>query len=105
MFIISNFLRAFAQISDIVLTIYTYILIARAILSWVNPDPYNPIVMFLNRATEPILYRVRRVLPDLGGLDLSPIVVLLAIVFIQKFLVNSVYDLAFQLKAGTGVLP
>jgi len=105
MFIVSNFLLAFARITDIVLTIYTYILIGRALLSWVNPDPYNPIVMFLNRVTEPILYRVRRLIPDLGGLDISPIVVLLAIYFLQKFAVNSVYDLAFQLKAGTGAMP
>jgi len=79
-----------------------YILIARAILSWVNPDPYNPIVSFLYRATEPVLYRVRRVLPDMGGLDLSPLLVLLAIFFLQKFVVSSLFEIANRLKFGIG---
>jgi YggT family protein len=100
MFIAANLLTTIARIVDIILTLYTYIIIARAIISWVNPDPYNPIVSFLYRATEPVLYRVRRVLPDLGGLDLSPLLVLVAIFFLQKFLIASIYDLGYQLKFG-----
>lgn len=100
MFIIANFLLAIAKIADIVLTLYLYIIIARAILSWVNPDPYNPIVSFLYRVTEPLLYRVRRLLPEMGGLDLSPMLLMLAIFFIQKFAINSVYEIAYRLKMG-----
>ena len=103
MFIIANFLLAIAKIADIVLTLYLYIIIARAILSWVNPDPYNPIVSFLYRVTEPVLYRVRRVLPDMGGIDLSPMLLMLAIFFVQKFAINSVYELAYRLKMSGGM--
>lgn len=105
MFVFANFLLAVAKIADIILTIYLYILIARAIISWVNPDPYNPIVNFLYRSTEPILSRVRRFLPDMGGLDLSPIIVLVAIYFLQSFLVRSIYDLAYNMKLGMGGMP
>lgn len=102
MFILANFVNALAYVLDFILTVYMYILIARAILSWVNPDPYNPIVSFLYRATEPVLYRVRRVLPDMGGLDLSPLLVLLAIFFLQKFVVSSLFEIANRLKFGIG---
>ena len=105
MFIVANLLLAFARITDILLTLYTFIIIARAIISWVNPDPYNPIVSFLYRATEPILYRVRTLLPDLGGIDLSPLVVLLVVQFLQRFAVTSVIGLAWSLKTGTGAFP
>ncbi len=98
MFVVANLLNAVAYILKIVLDIYMWVIIARAILSWVNPDPYNPIVRFLYRATEPVLYRVRRVLPDMGGLDLSPLVVLLAIFFLQNFLVASLFDLAVKIR-------
>jgi YggT family protein len=99
-FIFANFLLAIAKITDIVLTLYLYIIIARALLSWVNPDPYNPIVNFLYRVTEPVLQRVRRVLPDMGGIDLSPMLIMLGIFFIQKFAINSVYEMAYRLKMG-----
>lgn len=102
MFIIANFLYAVAHILNAVLTIYMYVVIARAIISWVNPDPYNPIVSFLHRATEPVLYRIRRVVPYMGGLDISPIIVLLAIFFLQKFLVTSLFDLVTRMKIGFG---
>jgi len=79
---------------DKTLDIYMYIIIGRAIISWVNPDPYNPIVRFLYKATEPVLYRVRRILPDMGGVDLSPLVVILAIYFLKAFIVKSLYMMA-----------
>jgi len=72
-----------------------WIIIIRALISWVNPDPYNPIVQFLRSATDPLLYRVRRWLPvSFGGIDFSPIIVIVGIVFLQKFLVNSLLDLS-----------
>ena len=82
MFILGNLLSATAQVLSIVLKLYMWIIIIRALLSWVNPDPYNPIVQFLYSITEPVLYRVRQLIPMSGmGIDFAPIVVLLAIIF------------------------
>jgi len=98
MFVVSNFLIAIATILNYGLTIYMYIIIARAIISWVNPDPYNPIVRFLNSVTEPVLFRIRKRLPlFFGGMDFSPILVILAIVFIQTFVVQSLFQMATRL--------
>ncbi|MBW1681984.1 MAG: YggT family protein [Deltaproteobacteria bacterium] len=98
MFVIANFLVAVAKIIDIGLSIYMWIIIGRAIISWVNPDPFNPIVRFLAGATEPVLGPIRRRVPlNLGGIDFSPILVILAIVFIQSFLVQSLYQLASRM--------
>jgi YggT family protein len=99
MFVVSNFLTAIAEILNIGLSLYMYIIIARAILSWVNPDPYNPIVRFLNSVTEPVLFRIRRRLPlFFGGMDFSPIIVILAILFFQSFVVQSLFQLATRLR-------
>jgi len=98
MFVIGNFLGAVAKIIDIALTLYMWIIIGRAVISWVNPDPYNPIVRFLNSVTEPILYPLRRRLPiSLVGMDFSPIIVILAIIFVQSFLVRSLAELAMRM--------
>jgi YggT family protein len=97
MFVFTNFLSAVAYVIEILLNIYMWIVIARALISWVNPDPYNPIVNFLYRATEPVLYRVRRVIPDLGGIDLSPLIVLLIIYFLKEFLVKSIYMISYRM--------
>ena len=98
MFALRNLIEALAYILNLALTIYMWVIIARAILSWVNPDPYNPIVRFLYNITEPVLYWVRRRVPLIfGGLDLSPLLILLAIVFLQRFLVSTLWDLAQRL--------
>ena len=99
MYILGNFLAATAKVLDIVSVLYMWIIIIRALLTWVNPDPYNPIVQFLYSITEPVLYRVRQLLPMSGmGIDFSPIVILLAITFLQTFLVNTLSRLAMQLQ-------
>jgi YggT family protein len=99
MFIIANLLIALAQVLEYVLWAYMWILIGRVIVSWVNADYSNPIVRFLYVATEPVLEWVRRKLPLFaGGYDLSPIVVWLAVVFLQRFLVRSLYDLAYSIQ-------
>ena len=99
MYIISNLLIATAKIMDIVLVLYMWIVIIRSLLTWVNPDPYNPIVQFLYSATEPLLYRIRQMIPMSGmGIDFSPIVVILAIIFLQTFLVKSLAQFAMQLQ-------
>jgi YggT family protein len=99
MFIVANFLQAFALILNTVLTLYFWIVIISAVLTWVNPDPYNPIVRFINTLTEPVFDRVRRWLPFtiIGGIDLSPIAILLAIQFLKIFLVQTVSQLALQM--------
>ncbi|MBI9082437.1 MAG: YggT family protein [Desulfobacterales bacterium] len=98
MFIIGNFLSAVAVVFDYVLTIFMWLVVARAVLSWVNPDPYNPIVRFIYNATEPVLYRIRSKIPvNFGGMDISPIIVFLAIIFLQKFLVGSLLGLSAAL--------
>ncbi len=98
MFIVANFLIAVAKILHIGLTLYMWIIIGRAIISWVNPDPYNTIVRFLYAVTEPVLYIIRRRLPiSLGGFDFSPIIVIMAIYFFQAFVVESLLQFAVQL--------
>ncbi|HTM10718.1 MAG TPA: YggT family protein [Verrucomicrobiae bacterium] len=99
MFVLANFIVAVAQVLYYVLEIYKWIVIARAVISWVNPDPYNPIVRFLYNATEPVLYRIRRAIPlYAGGIDFSPIIVFVVILFLQYFLVQSLIDLAQSLR-------
>jgi YggT family protein len=98
MFVVSNFLSAIAEILNIGLSLYMYIVIAKAILSWVNPDPYNPIVRFLNAVTEPLLFRIRRRLPLVfGGMDFSPIIVILAVIFLKSFVVQSLYQMSARM--------
>jgi YggT family protein len=99
MFIIANLMIAVAQVLDYVLWAYMWILIGRIIISWVNADYGNPIVRFLYAATEPVLEPIRRRLPLFaGGFDLSPVVVWLGVIFLQRFLVRSLYELAYTLK-------
>jgi len=100
MFIISNLLTAAAQILDIALTALYWIVIIRALISWVNPDPYNPIVQFLQAVTEPILYPIRKILPFSlkFGLDISPIIAVFALIFLKSFLVRTLLDIAFKLR-------
>ena len=99
MFVISNFLTAIAEVLRWVLNIFMWIIIARAILSWVSPDPYNPIVRFIHNVTEPVLYPIRRRIPlSFGGIDFSPVIVLLAVIFMQRFVVHSLYELAVSLR-------
>jgi YggT family protein len=95
MFIFANLLRALATVIDLVLNLYMWIIIARAVISWVNPDPYNPIVRVLYSVTDPVLLAIRRRLPlNFGGIDFSPIIVILAIIFLRQFLVASLFGLA-----------
>ena len=98
MFVLGNFIIALTRIIEIVLTLYMWIIIFRAVISWVNPDPYNKIVILLYRATEPVLRPVRRILPLRNvGIDIAPLIVILVIIFLQYFLVESVMQLARRL--------
>ncbi|MBU2234217.1 MAG: YggT family protein [Pseudomonadota bacterium] len=99
MFVLGNFIAAAAHIIDIALTIYMWIIIIRAVLSWVNPDPYNPIVRLLYQVTEPVMALVRRWIPLRGmGIDFSPMIILLAIVFLRSFLVKSLLQLSYYFR-------
>jgi YggT family protein len=101
MFIFANLLLAIAQILDIALTAYMWIVIISAVVTWVNPDPYNPIIRFLRAVTEPVYRPIRRIIGyRLGPIDISPMVVILAIIFVQKFLVSSLIEFAYKLKTG-----
>ncbi len=97
MFVAGNLLEGLAHVLDWVLTLYMYVIIARALISWVNPDPWNPIVQFLERATEPVLSPIRRALSWRMGIDLSPIVAILVIVFLQYALVRSLFEMAVRM--------
>lgn len=96
MFVIGNFLNALATIINIALGAYIWLIIGRVIISWVHADPYNPIVRFLYSVTEPLLAPVRRRLPIFGGLDLSPMLLILAIIFLQQFLVPTLQRMAMS---------
>ncbi len=81
------------------LTLYMWIVIIRALLSWVNPDPYNPIVQFLHRVTDPLMDQIRRLIPMSGmGIDFSPIIVIMGIIFLRTFLVQSLSQIAMQMQ-------
>jgi len=98
MFVMGNVLQGLATILDTVLWLYMWVIIARALISWVNPDPWNPIVQFLERVTEPVLAPIRRLVGSRMGIDLSPIIVILIISFLQIALVKTLSDLARQLN-------
>ena len=106
MFAISNLLIAVARILDIGLSVYMWIIIGRAVVSWVNADPYNPIVRFLYSVTEPVLSAVRRNLPvSYSGFDFSPILVILLIVFLRAFVVQTLLQLAQRLRLSPTGIP
>ena len=98
MFVIGNLLSAVAQVLNTVLTLYTWLLIIRVLISWVSPDPYNPIVQFLIRATDPVLIPFRRIIPPLGMFDISAMVAILAIQAVQHFLVRTLFDLSIRMR-------
>jgi len=91
-------IMALAQLVSLVFNIYTFIVIGRALVSWVSPDPYNPIVRFLYQATEPVLARLRRWLPvSFGGIDFSPAILLIGLIFVERILVRLLQQLATAL--------
>ena len=99
MFVIGNLLNAIAVLLHYILTIYMWVIVARAVLSWVNPDPYNPIVRFLYQVTEPVLDRIRRTIPlPMTGIDFSPIIVFVIIIFLDGFVVKTIQDFALRLS-------
>jgi YggT family protein len=98
MFVVGNTLLGLATVLDYALSFYSWIIIARALISWVNPDPWNPIVQFLTRATEPILAPIRRRIGLGMGIDLSPLIILATIWFMQIAVVQSIKDIAVRMN-------
>jgi YggT family protein len=101
MFIFANLIIAVAGILKILLDVYMWIVIISALISWVNPDPYNPIVRFLRAVTEPVFRPIRRIIGyRLGPVDISPMVVILGIMFVKYFIIQSLIEFAYKLKGG-----
>jgi YggT family protein len=97
--LLGNLIFAIAKLLDLGINLYIIIIIIRTVLSWFNPNPYGPGMMFLIRFTDPVLNRIRRLLPLSGvGLDLSPILAIFGLMFIRYFLVSSLYDLSLALR-------
>lgn len=96
--ILSELVRSVADVINLACSVYVFIVLGRAIISWVNPDPYNPIVRFLHNATDPVLNRLRRWLPlQFGGIDFSPVVLLVALTFLQRMVKVLLYHFAATL--------
>ena len=101
MFVFGNLLLAIATVIDYILGIYKWLLLITVLLSWVNPDPYNPIVRFLHAITEPVLRPIRRLIGfSLGPIDISPIIAFIIIMFVQSFLVRTLIQFAYKLGGG-----
>ena len=98
MFVLGNLVGAFAQLLGALFTIYTWILVIRVLISWVSPDPFNPFVQFLIKATDPVLEPLRRVIPPLGPIDITAVVALLILQALRHFLVQTLLDLSFRLR-------
>lgn len=97
MFIVGNLIGAVATILEVVLNALTLILVVNALLSWVRPDPSNPIVRFLDTVSDAVCDPIRRLLPTVvGGFDLAPMIAILIVMFLQRFLISSLHELAFR---------
>jgi YggT family protein len=99
MFIVGNLLNGIAYVLNLLLEIYLWVVIIRTILSWIRPNPFNPLVRMIYGAVDPVTYRISRLFPTrIGMFDIAPFVVILIIIFLQRFLVNSLFDLAVRLR-------
>lgn len=74
------------RLLDTLIQLYVLAVIVRVILSWVSVDPYNPFVQFLIKITEPVLRKIRQVIPPLGGIDLSPMILIFGLYILRNLL-------------------
>lgn len=96
--VLSTLIEALAQILSMVINIYIWVVIIAALITWVRPDPYNPIVQILYKLTEPLYAKIRKIIPTLiGGIDIAPIIVILALKFVDLFVVKLLFGLAHSL--------
>ncbi len=99
MFIVGNLFSAIAVVLNVVITLLWWLILIRALISWVNPDPYNPLVQFLHRTTEPLLAPLRRIVPAYNfGIDISPILAILILLFLQHFVVATLQGASIRLQ-------
>jgi YggT family protein len=98
MFVIGNLVQAIAVVLDVVLQTLLLVILINALLSWVRPDPSNPIVMFLERVSDLVCDPIRRLIPtNVGGIDFAPFVAMLVIWFVKMFLVSTLNDVAVRM--------
>ncbi|HSB30330.1 MAG TPA: YggT family protein [Candidatus Sulfobium mesophilum] len=101
MFVFGDLFISVATILDYVLGLYKWVVIIAALITWVNPDPYNPIVRFLHAVTEPVFKPIRRIIGyRLGPIDISPVIVIIVIIFLQSFLVRTIIKIGQQFGGG-----
>jgi YggT family protein len=99
MFVFGNLFSSIASILNLLLDLYFWVIFARAILSWIRPDPYNPIVKTVYRLVDPLTYKISRIIPTrIGMVDVAPFILMLAIVFVQKFIVATLFDIGMRMK-------
>ncbi len=99
MFIVGNFLNGAAYVMNILLEMYLWVVIIRTILSWIRPNPYNPLVRIIYGVVDPVTYRISRIFPTrIGMFDVAPFIIILIVIFLQKFVVASLFDLAVRLR-------
>ncbi len=100
MFIVANLISALASVIGALLALLYWMILIRAILSWVNLDPFNPIVQILTGITDPILEPIRRILPPAwrSGIDISPIIAVFLLMFLRSFIVGTLIDISLRLK-------
>ncbi len=97
MFVFGELLSSLAMLMGMIFKLVYFVLVVRMLLSWVNPDPYNQMVRIIYRVTEPILAPFRRIIPPMGMVDISPIVVFLLLSFIEKFVVGVLLQLSSRI--------
>jgi YggT family protein len=99
MFVFGNLFSSIASILNLLLDLYFWVIFARAILSWIKPDPYNPIVRTICRLVDPLTYKISRIIPTrIGMVDVAPFILMLLIIFVQKFLVATLFDIGARMK-------
>ncbi len=99
MFVVGNLFSSIAYILDFLLNLYFWVIFARAVLSWIRPDPYNPIVRTICRLVDPVTYKISRIIPTrFGMVDVAPFILMLLIFFVQKFLVATLLDIGMRMK-------
>jgi YggT family protein len=99
MFVFGNLFSSIASILNLLLDLYFWVIFARAILSWIRPDPYNPIVRTIYRLVDPLTYKISRIIPTrIGMVDVAPFILMLLIVFVQKFLVATLFDIGARMN-------
>jgi YggT family protein len=99
MFVFGNLFSSIASILNLLLDLYFWVIFARAILSWIRADPYNPIVRTVYRLVDPLTYKISRIIPTrIGMVDVAPFILMLIIIFVQKFLVATLFDIGARMK-------